>query len=90
MTRDEYRIACIEAMARILWGRNEPGPDWYEYIPDATAAFDALRKAGVRVVPAEATQEMVRAGLKVRPTVRETWNAMSAAGDLTNPPEGKP
>lgn len=91
MTRDEYRKSCIEAMARALKLDSSSlflaGENYWK--AQATAAFGSLPTAGVRVVPIEATKEMIRAGLKVRPTVRETWDAMSAAGNLCNPPEGK-
>jgi hypothetical protein len=94
MTRDEHRAKCIEAMARTLCDRNEPGPEWQDYVPDATAALDALRGLA-RIVPIEATEEMIDAaylrGIHDHfAEEREAWRAMSAAGDLTNTPERKP
>jgi hypothetical protein len=99
MTRDEHRAACIKAMA-IAWlsKRGYPEtdvPDWLmrQTIEEQTAALDALRSAGARVVPIEATEEMIDAAYLPesprRGASREIWDAMSAAGDLTNPPEGK-
>lgn len=92
MTRDEHRAKCIEAMI-------EAGPQASSYLnwkKIMTAAFDAIRTADARVDPVEATEEMIEAGELAagakwsgHPVVF-IFSAMSAAGDLTNPPEGKP
>jgi hypothetical protein len=90
MTRDEARAKCIKAMEAVA--RSDTGLPW---TPLLTRAFDALATAGVRVVPAEATEEMISA----EETLREhhpgrppaaTFAAMATIGDLTNPPEKKP
>jgi hypothetical protein len=88
MTRDEHRAKCIEAMAAEIssvcaWPDNRS-------VEAAIRAFDSLHGIA-RVDPIEATEEMMTAG-RVRTGIGDRhiiWTAMSAAGDLTNPPEGK-
>ena len=118
MIRAEHRRACIEAAVRAAHRRyyhdytTINGPESWEcepvlvkgrWIASQEAALDALPSAGARVVPAEATEEMIAAAWKVLnpcgencidkfgtgPAVREAYAAMAAAGDLTKPPEGK-
>jgi hypothetical protein len=85
MTRDEYRARCIEAIAY--------GQKWEEVVEKdvyrchAAKILDSLHGIA-RVVPIEATEEMSISGIDAAPG--QTWRAMSAAGDLTNPPEQKP
>ncbi len=63
-----------------------------------TVSFDALRTAGVGVYPIEATEEMRIAAVRNSPThgplydrdIPALWAAMSATGDLTNPPKTRP
>ncbi len=92
MTRDEHRAKCIEAMKAAYVTRVAAG-DW-EFVDLMLAVFDSLANAGVRVDPVEATEEMRAASMWKQPKHRyyvdEEWRRMSAAGDLTNPPEGKP
>jgi len=38
---DEYQAQRIEAAAKALCERNEPGPEWQDYIGDAKAALTA-------------------------------------------------
>lgn len=114
MTRTQHLNACIEAMAdtalagKVIYADVEKPhvlefsrENWIEIM---TAAIYALPKAGARVVPIEATPEMIAAAWRVLnscgenclekygtgPAVREAYVAMSAAGDLTNPTETKP
>jgi len=97
------RAKCIEAIALVLEDdlRDivDPGSNTFMYggdrshwIDAATLAFDALRSAGVRVVPMEATEDMLEAAWEsiIAEDGKEAWKDMSAAGDLTNPPEQKP
>lgn len=82
MTRDEHRAKCINEMAF------RSGIDYDE----AEVAFDSLHGLA-RVVPIEATEEMIKAGMAVLvPTMQpivaeEVFHAMVAAGDLSNGPE---
>jgi hypothetical protein len=76
IVRDKHRAKCIEAMAIGMTGCASD-----ESIEDAAAAFDALHGIA-RVVPIEATEEMMGYG---EDGIREVWKEMSAAGDLTNP-----
>jgi hypothetical protein len=89
MTRDEHRAECIEAMRQAMI--DDYGEDCLPFTLFAVAAFDSLHGIA-RVNPVEATGGMVTAGLAVAgtPMFGAVWRAMSAAGDLTNPPEGKP
>lgn len=96
MTRDEQRKACIEAMKAGYLRYREPkdiGEFFDSFNAAFTAAFDALPSAGVRVVPIGATNEMLNAAYRFQPDMEPyyigTWDAMSAAGGLTNPPETK-
>ena len=89
MTRDEHRAKCIEAM-REAYGKawSQSKTKKFSWQSGLTAAFDALH--GVAFIdPIEATEDMVLAGLS-KFTVRQRWRAMSARGDLTNPPEETP
>jgi hypothetical protein len=90
--RDEARAKCIEAMvqAYILRLKEYPLSSIFEGF---TAAFDSLHGIA-RVNPIEATEEMMAAinlniirGMSAN---EATYYDMSAAGDLTNPPETKP
>jgi hypothetical protein len=97
MTLDEQRAKCIEAI-KICHQTYEIG-----YFSDFHAAriLDSLHGIA-RVDPIEATEEMLKAYCgalnigghghvfpeKIKAAAR--WSAMSAAGDLTNPPEQKP
>ena len=91
MTRDEHRAKCIVSIGAALFHSSELRTQ----DEVAAAALDALPTAGARVVPIEATEEMVLAvtGHECRLTTsmaREVWRRMSAVGDLTKPPEEKP
>jgi hypothetical protein len=96
VTRDEHRAKCIEAM---FFGYGSLG--FYEFedaIPASLtcrrleAAFDAISKAGARVVPVEATDEIAagRRSVKWARDLNSIWRAMAEAGDLTNLPEKRP
>lgn len=105
MTRDEHRDECILTIARayhaqdcgddptawdyrhVAW-EDEP-PDYQKWvIALATQLLDSLRGVA-RVNPIEATEEMIEAGYNAFFTP-DKWKAMSARGDLTNPPDTKP
>ena len=61
MTSDELRTQCIEAMAKGMTKHMALHEDaWRHWLKECTAAFDALHGT-VRVVPINATEEMVRA-----------------------------
>ena len=102
MTRNEARAKCIEAGTTAILQKRyglrdiRSNGDIVKITRDEfTAAFDALPLADVRVVPVEATEEMVEAAARDwdgRMSARSSgvWGAMSATGDLTNPPETKP
>lgn len=86
MTRDDRRDALIEAIAEAATIS----------IRRATAAFDALHGIA-RVCAVESTSDMRIAGGEAQQrSIQEygdpeiVWDAMSTAGDLTNPPEKKP
>ena len=94
MTRNDHRAQCIEAMEEAFYKRSSGTPtSVYDCM---SAAFDSLH--GIAVVnPIEATNEMIRAGVVILEDEPHAysdaiscWNAMSAAGDLTNLPEKKP
>jgi hypothetical protein len=93
MTRDEHREECFEEMkaaaARQVGDLGVLGDVWWTEI--LTAAFDSLHGIA-RVVPVEATEEMLeeRRDVYTEYDARGIWRDMSAVGDLTNPPEGKP
>ena len=80
MTRDEHRANCAAqifcTMIVLVY------PDATD--EEANAILDSLRFAGVRVVPITATDRMIDAGPSEHAI--SFWEAMSAAGDLTNPP----
>jgi hypothetical protein len=88
MTHADLRAQCIEAMARTLCDRNEPGPVWRDYVPDATGAFDALH--GIAFVNGmNCTVEMIDAGTeaeRLQLPVGLLFRRMAAAGDLTQHP----
>jgi hypothetical protein len=92
VTHDEHRAKCIEAMELAYADRVTKG-NW-QFRDLMIAVFDALHNVA-RVNPIEATNKMVEAGSeKCGPEYGwigsiSIWNAMSAAGDLTNPPEDK-
>jgi len=108
MTSDEYRAKCIEAEAIAAFERYNDSP-WIcasedekkHWIWTMTAAFDSIHGIA-RVVPIEATEEMVKAGSSAlvrwessndpysANCVTAVYKAMSAAGRLTSPPEKKP
>lgn len=80
MTRDEYRDgyrkACADAIA-----------DAMIHEPTAYSILDSLHDVA-RLCPIGATEEMMKAGKSVSlsPVCDLIWQAMSAAGDLTNAP----
>jgi hypothetical protein len=94
MTRDDHRAKCIEAMMFALINAHDHNSDWFRM---AATAFDSLHGIA-RVVPVEANNEMIHTGVGAIVGSPESawinaiscWNAMSAAGNLTNQPEGKP
>jgi hypothetical protein len=87
MTRDEHRAKCIETME--IAGNRRISEGEADLRAILTSAFESLHGIA-RVVPIEATKEMLHAALpmSVR-TNPELWRAMSAAGDLTNAPENR-
>jgi hypothetical protein len=63
---------------------NRPCWDWEGMLPEARAALDALKEAGMAVVPIELTEEMIDAfgGLMMTSNVQDAdraWSAMLAA-----------
>lgn len=89
VTREKHREKCIEAIKLALQDQaciDLHGDDYWNH--QANAAFDALHGIA-RVTPIEATYRMLVEG-DVCSTTSGQWCAMSAAGDLTNPPKAKP
>jgi hypothetical protein len=85
MTRDEHREACLGAIKAAL--------EWHGVADSSRVAPDVLDSIhGIaRVVPAEATPKMIEEyELSDYENIGEVWSALSALGDLTNPPDGKP
>jgi hypothetical protein len=98
MTRDERRAKCIETTADALHDMTDDNPfPRRAELKIATFILDSLHGIA-RINPVEATEEMYAAGWNEGGTdynmsegdLRLLFEAMSAAGDLTNPPEGKP
>lgn len=96
MSRDEARALCIEAIETAIIGAiiDAGGTLDVRMTPVGAAAFDALH--GIATVnPPSCTAEMVEAGDLASEKSPEgdmitvIFNAMSAAGDLTNGPENK-
>lgn len=97
MTRDEHRAKCIDQVEAAIISAiiDAGGTIDVRMKPVATAAFDAPHGIA-RANPIETTEEMITAG-RVANLEQYTnaglyeriWNAMSACGDLTNPPEIK-
>jgi hypothetical protein len=89
MTRNDHREACAWAIMRCMNWENSTGK-WIA----AFAILDSLHGAGARVVPIEATEEMLdaayyRGRADDFAEEREAWRAMSAAGDITNAPQNQ-
>lgn len=101
MTRDEHRKECAQALmdgaakAGLIVFPNEETTGLGVFL----AAFDSLRSAGARVVPVEATEEMIKAGLRVfalweddpadysaENLMKALLRAMSRVGDLGGKP----
>lgn len=92
--RDDKRTECIEALrGAVNKEKRGNGMSW----ETAEVAFDSLRGLA-RVVPIEATEEMIVSGKQEYESdeiysresiVKSVFQAMSSAGDLTNPPEKK-
>jgi hypothetical protein len=85
VTREESRKACGLAIMRCMNWKDSPGK-WIA----AFSILDSLHGTGARVVPVEATEEMIAAGQtewRIFRQLTSAWRAMSAAGDLTNPLE---
>jgi hypothetical protein len=80
MTRDEHREKCIEALASAYHRFNKR-------LPAMERAFDALNGVA-RVVPIEATEEMIAAGGRTEFDYHlgNSIDAANYAGDLTNQP----
>ena len=81
MTRDEAREKCFEAQTLAYvkaWQAGESRLDCFR------AAFDTLNGIA-RVVPIEATEEMImHANLSSNRGAEMMWKIMSTWGDLTN------
>lgn len=96
MTRDEHREACLDLIedAFISAIIDAGGTLDVPMRPVATAVLDSLPVARARVVPTQATEEMIEAGNHEggidygmsHGDLELLWGAMSAAGDLTNAP----
>lgn len=97
MTRDEHRNVCLDkielAARRTLPFDKLTNEEWLVL---RTAAFDALHGIA-RVCAVESTSDMRIAGGEAQQrSIQEygdpeiVWDAMSAAGDLTNGPEKNP
>ena len=56
--------AIVERAARKLWDRNEPGPEWEDYAPDAKAALTAA--IGEPVVDLKELDECIAYYEKIR------------------------
>jgi len=81
MTREEL----IEVMARAQCseGGFDPdermpndGPRWGYYVPGVEVALAALEAAGVRLVPVEATGDMLMAGIE-SDAIQHPWQALN-------------
>jgi hypothetical protein len=81
MTSDEHRTKCADAIEIAL---GHMGIFISEV--QATAALDSLHGIA-RVVPVEATKEMIDAASKTKRPWADCFELMAAAGDLTNDPE---
>jgi hypothetical protein len=100
MTRDEHRAKCIESIGHAILMRmttSDPPRGKWPSTFIAETAFDALH--GIAwVVPhgdrndiGKILDDMAHDGRAIAPiTSVDIFIAMSAAGDLTNPPEGEP
>lgn len=84
MTLDEHREACIEAL-KVCYRTYNIG--YFEAF-QAAQLLDSLHGIA-RVVPAEATGEMLKAA-HMRGGYAKLFEAMAAAGDLTNSPGDRP
>lgn len=70
MTAPATRADVVELIARVLFGDDQCNTHWSrlsdlrkeEFLSDGDAILDALEAAGVRLVPAEATEKMADAG----------------------------
>jgi exosome complex RNA-binding protein Csl4 len=93
MTRDEHREECFKAIRGVMRWDDSPGARRASQI-----ILDAIHGIA-RVVPIEQTEEMIDEGADLLSGLvsegRESkvavqiYAAMSAAGDLTNPPFGR-
>lgn len=95
MARKHFHVIGMQWRARIKPGEisfwdSLPFVEQQIYLDAMAVAFDA-QYGLARVCPIEATEEMIEASYicddcrKPRDE-KTTWRAMSAAGDLTNPP----
>ena len=87
MTRDQLRQKCIDAMKIAVPSavRAEIAEWWLDEI--LNDLFDSLHGL-VRVVPIEATEEMLQEwynSWSPSSDAKDAFNAMAAAGDLTRP-----
>jgi len=93
----DLRAKAIEAMARAVVQRQMPSYEveewihthpagWETVLEEQTIAFDAQHGI-VRVVPPEATEEMVFAGEIASGGVDMVYRNMTQHGDLTKPRE---
>lgn len=93
MTRDEQRAACFKAMKVAFINPEWPGIPHLSndeiFTIRISSAFDSLHGLA-RVNPIEATEEMLFAARNYFADGLGAYEAISAAGDLTNPPEKKP
>lgn len=90
MTRDDHRAQCIEAMKAAI--RASIPDTWEPMIEEAAIGVLTNLHSIARLVPSEATEEMIEAA----DPEGDCWfmeravNRAIAAGDLTNQPEEKP
>ena len=96
MTSDEHREKCFEVMEAACWDiwadSGLPWPGSSASIRKIVkAAFYALPTADARVVPVEATEEMLLSASEFdensQQNARRVWFLRAAAGDLTNDPD---
>jgi hypothetical protein len=103
MTREELIEVIRNELWRQVFARNENAEtmeyqkqvwdyDWERTLPKAKAMLSALEAAGVRLVPAEATQEMTGAVLEPtasRYEVMKTYSDMIAASPYAQKETGQ-
>lgn len=92
MSAPQDRAGVVRVMAKGMLAPHLDITNYPGVVLDAWNALAALEAAGLRVVPVEATEEMVAAGkaaatLYLNHIERRHWNAMLAASPFAPPQE---